>query len=919
LKAIFRWELSLVAAALVALGLLVSAPVGTIYGNISSVTIVPTAVINGGTVTVTVVGEDDDGIFRVSLSDTDSTITIVSCSGAGAPIGGCSQAMDMDTVDGYIVDIDTESDSGVAWDADDVNDPLTVVFNLTGTCATVMELITVSGYQDATAGLDASDTIECLDPTPQIDITKAIVGAGGSYTFTFDGEDCWYRIGTGAPVFITAGGTFSLSDLQTAHFWCTDFAASAYSFDEQEGTSTVDVECTDENGSSSAEFDTTGVAIVTLNEEADFTHCTFTNTPATSPTTGTITIIKDVPGTTTDATIFDFTSTIASGSCLPDTDASAFTLDDNTSSVTPTTTETCSGVTAGSYTVTELAEPGYTTTVDCDDAGSTDTNPATIDLDAGETIICTFTNTPVVATPGTITIRKDAPGGTASDDFQFTWSNAGSCAPTTTPFTLSDGDSSTRACATAIAYTIDETSVDGDFEFTSITCTPTGSPTIVENEPGQSVTITLNAGTDAADCTFLNSLVSTTSNLTLTVEKDSEADSTSDVFDFDIDDSDTSGGCDDTSFVNLNPGDDDFTDCTVADDDTIIISEINIPDGWVLADITCRDVDITGGAGTNWDYDVDLSGEDVTVMILDITAFGPNAEIICNFDNDPTTTTGNITIVKDATGGTGSEVFDFDVTATSSHDCEGSFSLGDGDSEPLDCEVDVQYTITEDVPAGWDLTQISCVRDGGLASSAVVVQLSSDRVLITLGDSNDSVECTFHNTKTTTTTAGIPARTQAIATLATLGCNASELVNITVVDANGLAVANGTPVTVTASIGTVTPAVTQTSAGGAVVLYTAPASTGGVAILTAIAGGIVGQTQIVVNCTPAPTPTTPPPPPPPPPPPAADTGAGVIRPPSTGDAGLADSSGFGWQLSALALLAVSLTVAGVTLVARRAV
>jgi hypothetical protein len=44
----------------------------------------------------------------------------------------------------------------------------------------------------------------------------------------------------------------------------------------------------------------------------------------------------------------------------------------------------------------------------------------------------------------------------------------------------------------------------------------------------------------------------------------------------------------------------------------------------------------------------------------------------------------------------------------------------------------------------------------------------------------------------------------------------------------------------------------------------------------------------------------------------------VIRPPSTGDAGLVDSKSSGWQLPALALLAVSLTVAGMTLVARRA-
>ena len=104
-------------------------------------------------------------------------------------------------------------------------------------------------------------------------------------------------------------------------------------------------------------------------------------------TSGTTIIIKDpVPDSGSD---FAFTTT---GILAP----TSFSLDDNAYG-TLANTRTFIALTAGSYTVTEAAAAGCSTTVACvdPDGGSSTvgTNIATIDADASETITCTHTNT----------------------------------------------------------------------------------------------------------------------------------------------------------------------------------------------------------------------------------------------------------------------------------------------------------------------------------------------------------------------------------------------------------------------------------------------------------------------------------------------------------------------------------------------
>ncbi|MCA9831683.1 MAG: VWA domain-containing protein, partial [Dehalococcoidia bacterium] len=110
---------------------------------------------------------------------------------------------------------------------------------------------------------------------------------------------------------------------------------------------------------------------------------------------GTITIIKDTSPNANDD--FDFSTT---GGLTPGT----FQLDDNSGGSLPNT-QTFTNVPVGAYTVTEgLAANHLLTGLSCTDpdGGTTTdlgTRTASIDLDDGETVVCTFVNTPK-PTPG---------------------------------------------------------------------------------------------------------------------------------------------------------------------------------------------------------------------------------------------------------------------------------------------------------------------------------------------------------------------------------------------------------------------------------------------------------------------------------------------------------------------------------------
>ena len=206
------------------------------------------------------------------------------------------------------------------------------------------------------------------------------------------------------------------------------------------------------------------------------------------PATGTIVIVKDtVPNSPQD---FSFTTTGLS--------PSSFMLDDD-SDPTLTNQRTFSNVTAGTYTVTEAAQVGYEVSISCvdpDGGSSVAVRTATIDLDAGETVTCTFTNTEL----GTIQIITDTvPDG--PQDFDYTASSG----LTPTSFMLDDDSDPTLTNQRTFnnvalgTYTVTQGAV-ASFSTAVMCVDPDGG----SSTGALSATIDVDAG-ETVTCTFTNS------------------------------------------------------------------------------------------------------------------------------------------------------------------------------------------------------------------------------------------------------------------------------------------------------------------------------------------------------------------------------------------------------------------------------
>ena len=167
-------------------------------------------------------------------------------------------------------------------------------------------------------------------------------------------------------------------------------------------------------------------------------------------------------------------------------------------------------------------------------------------------------------------------------------------------------------------------------------------------------------------------------------------------------------------------------------------------------------------------------------------------------------------------------------------------------------------------------------------------------------------------TPTATTTPTGATGVTVSAAPSTVNCSGSSFVTV-VVKSGSANVADGTTVSVSSTSGTLSPTSAPTSGGGILTIFTA-GSTSGTATITASAGGATGTTSITVNCG-APT-AVPPPPPPPAQPTAAPSGG--IRPPNTGDAGLAADDGANWLAIGVVALVVTSAAGGLVLARRRA-
>jgi hypothetical protein len=363
-----------------------------------------------------------------------------------------------------------------------------------------------------------------------------------------------------------------------------------------------------------------------------------------------ITIVKNtIPD---DEQEFDFTT---SGTGL-----SNFHLTDNG---TGTNNTTFGGLATGMYTVQETMVEGFVLTdLSCADAtGDTTTDlatgTATINVNEGEHVTCTYENTK----NATLTIVKDA----IPDDSQdFTFTGTGSIGE----FTLDDDNDPTLSNNSIFniepgTYSITET-VPSGWNLTSATC-----------DNGDNIdSIILGAG-ESVTCTFVD-----TKNATLKVIKDALPDD-SQIFNYTVTgtgldpfDLKDDGVSDNFTAISLEPG-------------TYSVTE-TIPANWELTSI-----DITDPSGG--------SSQSKSTANLDIAAGETVTVLFTNTKN------ATLTIVKDAIP---DDSQDFTFTGTGSI---GEFTLDD-DNDPTLSNTSIfniepgTYSVTETVPSGWNLTSATC-------------------------------------------------------------------------------------------------------------------------------------------------------------------------------------------------------------------
>jgi uncharacterized repeat protein (TIGR01451 family) len=447
--------------------------------------------VDGETVTVVEAGDlDEDAVIPVTVGgDTDCVLTNATSAVTVTKVveGAEGETFEFD-LDGVLTDSELEL---VGTTAGTESEPF---YYAPGTSVTVTELLGDLQWElddivcsDDTEGDDgevtvttvAGETIECVFTNLQfgsLEITKSTVGGDGTFEFDLqpldaNGEPVGDPIteaattdsGEGLADFgaIAPGSRFSISEADAGDEWiagelvCTVTSAGGQSSGIDESDFTVN--------------------------PGDTISCEITNTA-----TGTIIVWKYVEGA--DST-FSFT-----GDWL---DPAGFDIETEQGSGTTTFDD----VLPGSYTLTEVLGEGYDgTNLVCDDAnGSVDGMIATLELDPGETITCTYTN----AEWGGILVDKVTLPEAADDEFGFTWKAVGGVAD---PFALADEspafDTGTLAPGD---YVVSEVSVPADWQLVQIVCTdPAGDDT----DPvvaGASATVHVALG-ETVRCTFTNAL-----------------------------------------------------------------------------------------------------------------------------------------------------------------------------------------------------------------------------------------------------------------------------------------------------------------------------------------------------------------------------------------------------------------------------
>jgi peptidoglycan/xylan/chitin deacetylase (PgdA/CDA1 family) len=212
---------------------------------------------------------------------------------------------------------------------------------------------------------------------------------------------------------------------------------------------------------------------------------------STPSTTGTIELKKLWSGGTD-------TTTLTIGSTAGGSDIASKTVNGNDSTGTRT-------VPAGTYYVSESTVPNYSQALACVNGTSSVTigPDNSVPVNNGDTVVCTFTNTYVPPTTGTIELAKVWSGGTDTTTLKIGTSAGGS--DVTSKFVNSDDTTGPKTVQSGTYY-VSETSIPN---FTgSLACIDGSGASVTVGTFGD---VTVNAGTQIT-CTFTNTYAPPASN-----------------------------------------------------------------------------------------------------------------------------------------------------------------------------------------------------------------------------------------------------------------------------------------------------------------------------------------------------------------------------------------------------------------------
>ena len=482
---------------------------------------------------------------------------------------------------------------------------------------------------DATMNVQSGDTATCsftntLDGA--IVVQKVTVPSGLSDTFTFTGD---------VPGDIADGGELSQS-LQPGSYSVAESAADGFTL--------TDISCSGDTNSqinynaSSVDIDLAAGEVIT---------CVFTNTQG-----GSITIEKETVG---DTGAFTFNTTNLGGS---------FQLDTNDANPD---SQLFDGLLPDTYTVSEVLPPSGWDLTDISCSGATDSTVTiggtggftpgdvgvSVDLSAGENIVCRYTNT----ARGSITVVKTTDGGDGSFDFTTSTLPGGNFSIDTS------GNTGQQAFTNLVngTYDVSETVPTG-WDLDTATCDDASDPSAIDLAPGEDVT-----------CTFANVQQGSITVVKNTVGGDDTFGFTSTALGgFSIA---TSGNTGSQDFDNLSAS-------SYQSTGTYDVAE-TVPTGWDLDTATCDDA------------------SDPSAITLD-----PGEHVTCTFTD---VQQGSITVVKNTVGGDGE--FGFTSTALGGFSIATSGNTGSQDFTNLSAssyQETGSYDVAETVPTGWDLDTATC-------------------------------------------------------------------------------------------------------------------------------------------------------------------------------------------------------------------